>query len=109
MTAVLADINPRAVIGGNNPPPSPFEIAQKAVEDIYGEASMWLDGATVDSQELADGIGNLASELRKARKLADETRKIENKPFDDGKAEVQARYKPLLDKADLAIEACKKA
>src|SRR5260221_116793 len=78
-------------------------------DDLYGEASMWLDGATVDSQQLADGIANLLAELRKARKLAEDNRKVEKKPHDDAAAEVQSRYKPLLDKADLAAEACKKA
>lgn len=102
--------NPRAVIGGNEPPePSPFEVATKAVEDAFGEAALWLDGAKVDSQALADGIGNLLKVIRDARKLADENRKVENEPFDTGKAEVQARYKPLLEKADLAASACKKA
>lgn len=102
-------LNPRAVIGGNSPPLSPFEEAEKKVEDIYGEAKLWLDGAKVDSKDLADGIGNLLKTIRDARKFADEQRKIENEPFDKGKAEVQARYKPLLEKADLAAQACKLA
>ena len=38
MDAKLAE-NPRAVVGGNNPPakPTPFELAEKAVNDIYDE------------------------------------------------------------------------
>jgi hypothetical protein len=101
-------INPRAVPGGNNPP-SPFELVTKAVEDIYSECALWLDGAHVDSQDMADGIANLMVTITKAEKLAEENRKTEKKPFDDGAKEVQARYKPLLDKADLAKAACKKA
>lgn len=103
--------NTRAVIGGNAPPqdPTPFEIAAKAIEDVYSEASLWLDGAEVNSTELAEGIDNLKKTIARARKDADEARKIENKPFDDGKAEVQARYNPLLKKADLAKDACNKA
>lgn len=108
MNVALAE-NPRAVAGGNNPPLSPFEIAQKAIEDSYSESTMWLDGAVVDSKELADGIDNLKKTIAKARKAADEARKVENQPFDDGKAEVQGRYNPLLKKADLAKEACNKA
>lgn len=96
--------------GHNNPPePTPYEIARDRVEDLYGEATLWLDGAKVDSQELADGIANLLSDLRKAWKAADEARKIENEPFDLGKAEVQARYNPLLKKAKQAEDACKAA
>jgi hypothetical protein len=98
-----------AGIGHNMPPLSPFEIAQKAIEDVCSEASMWLDGATVDNKELADGIDNLKKTIAAARKAADEARKVENKPFDDGKADVQGRYNPLLKKADLAKDACNKA
>lgn len=104
----LLAINPRAVIG-NNAPPSPYELAAKAVDDICGEAQLWLDGASVESAETAAGIDNLKKLIAKARKEADEARKVENKPFDDGKAEVQSRYNPLLARADLAKDACNKA
>src|SRR5260221_163109 len=110
MTAVAVAENPRAVAGGNNPPePTPYEIAAAKVNDIYGEAALWLDGTVVENQETADGIANLLAELRKARKLAEETRKAEKEPHDKLAAEVQARFKPLLEKADLAAEACKRA
>lgn len=101
--------NPRARIGGNAPPLTLYEQAEKRVEDVYGEAKLWLDGATVDSQELADGIANLIDTLRKARTFADDTRKTEKKPLDDLIAEIQERYNPLLQKADLAIDTCKRA
>lgn len=97
-------------VGHNNPPePTPYEAARDRVEDLYGEATLWLDGAKVDSQELADGIANLLTELRKAAKEADGARKVEAEPFDLGKAEVQARYKPLLTKIEQAEKACKAA
>lgn len=108
--------NPRAVIGGNAPPLTPYEIAKKTVEDIYAETILWLDGHEIDSEEMADGVGNLLAAIRKAEKLAEDTRKAENKPFDDGKAEVQARYAPLIadtktikGKTVLAVAACKAA
>ena len=97
-------------------PPTPFDLAQKAVEDAYAETLLWLDGHAIDSQAMADGVGNLLAVIRKAHDLADETRKAENKPFDDGKAEVQRRYAPLIadtkamkGKTILAMEACKRA
>jgi hypothetical protein len=108
--------NPRAVIGSNAPPPSPYDIAKKAVEDAYDETILWLDGKPIDSQETADGVGNLLAVIRKAETLADDTRKAEAKVFDDGKAEVQAKYAPLIGnttkikgKTVLAAEACKAA
>lgn len=97
-------------IGHNGAPePTPFELAAKAIEDVYAEAALWLDGAEVDSADLASGIDNLKKTIASARKSADEARKVEKKPFDDGAAEVQARYNSLLKKADLAKDACNKA
>jgi hypothetical protein len=109
MNALLAE-NPRAVIGGNQPPePTPYEAAEKEISDLYEEARMWLDGAEVSSQELADGIGNLLSMIRAAEKKADAARAAEKKPHDDAGKAVQARYRPLLDRAQLVQDACKKA
>lgn len=97
-------------IGHNSPPaPTPYEAARDRIEDLFGEATLWLDGAKVDSQDLADGIANLLTELRKAAKEADAARKVEAEPFDLGKAEVQARYKPILTKVEQAEKACKAA
>lgn len=100
-------------IGDNKPPLTPYEQSLKEINDLYDEAVLWLDGEPVTTQEHADGIGRLVGMLRDAKKLADERRKAEAKPFDDGKAEVQARYNPLIQdkkgKADLAMEVCKKA
>lgn len=108
--------NPRAVIGNNAPPPSPFELVEKAVNDIYSETLLWLDGKAIDSAAMADGVANLLAEIRKAETLADETRKAENEAFDKGKAAVQAKYAPLIGntkavkgKTVLAAEACKAA
>lgn len=102
-----ADLNPRAVIGANNPPLSLFEKAQQETDAIYGEAKNWLDGAKVDSPDLADGIGKLLNMLRATEKSVDWARTEEKRPFDEGAKEVQARYKPLLDRLKLASDGCK--
>jgi len=99
-----------AVLGHNNPPePTPFEAVASEINDLYGEAKLWLDGEKVTTQEQADALNTLEGRVRKAAKLAEENRKAEAKPFDDGKAEVQARYKPVLSKTDDAIAAIKAA
>lgn len=108
------------LIGHNNPPveiePTPFEMSEVEIGDLYVEAKNWLDGEPVTSQAQADGLSKLIDDLRKAAKLADERRIEENRPFDEGKAAVQARYAPLIadtksvkGKAVLAIEMAKKA
>jgi len=116
--------NPRAVIGANFPPenlpapaqPTPFDLAAKAVGDIYDETVLWLDGQVIDSQDLADGVANLLAEIRKAEKLADETRTAEKAPLDEAVRQIQARYAPLIGntkactgKTVLAAAACKAA
>lgn len=112
---MLAD-NPRAVIGGNSPPPTPYEIAAKGVNDIFEETTLWLDGVKIDSKELADGVANLLAKIRETEKLADDARKAEKKEHDDAIAEIQARYNALIGntkavkgKTVLASEACKAA
>lgn len=93
-------------IGHNLPP---FELSKQAIEDLYEEAKQWLDGEPVTTQEQANALNTLQSRIRDAAKVAEKNRKDEAKPFDDGKAEVQARYKPILSKADEADAAVKAA
>lgn len=94
---------------GHNQPPTPFDEAVSAVDLVWTEASNWLDGATAETQAEADAIGTLLDMARKAKKQADGARKAEAEPFDQGKAEVQARYMPILDRCDLIATAAKKA
>lgn len=103
--------NPRAVIGANNPPVemTAFDAVKINIEDLYDEAKTWLDGDPVATQDQADALNTLQTRIRDAAKEAEKQRKIEAKPFDDGKAEVQARYKPILNKADEADAAVKVA
>jgi hypothetical protein len=93
-----ADINPRVALGDNAPPPepTPFDAIRVHIEDLYTEACNWADGEAIASQEQADRVNDLKRQIQEAEALADKERKTENKPFDDGKAEVQARYAPLI-------------
>jgi len=82
----------------NNPPYSAFESIKTKINDLYDEAKNWLDGQPITTQAQADALNTLADHIRKAATEADELRKNENKPFDDGKAEVQERYNVLIGK-----------
>lgn len=95
--------------GHNSQHMTPFESASTEVDLLWVEAQNWLDGAAVSTQADADAIGQLLDMARKARTKADESRKVEAQPFDDGKAAVQARYKPLLDRCDAVAKAAKEA
>lgn len=97
-----------ATVGHNNPPVDPFEGFTAHFEDLRTEAGNWLDGSAIETQAQADEVSRLMDEFRRAAKDADKARTEEKKPWDDGAKAVQAKWKPLLDSADLAINACKK-
>ena len=103
---------------GHNMPPadSPFEAIKTHIDDLYAEAKAYLDGEPISTQGQADDVARLRGMIDEAAKAADAARKLENEPFDTGKAEVQARYAPLISdtkgvkgKTVLALEACRKA
>jgi hypothetical protein len=95
-------------LGHNNPPePTPFEKAKERCDELYLEAKNWLDGSAVETEEQAETLGRLLDDLRAAWKTAENARKDEAKVFDDGKAEVQRRYKPVLDQTQRAADAAK--
>ncbi len=95
-------------MGHNQPPKTLFEIAEDRIETLHVEATNWLDGEAIENQGQADAVSKLVSDARKAGNEADRARRIENAPFDTGKAEVQGRYKPLLKKADNILKMGKK-
>lgn len=96
--------------------PGPFDAVRIHIEDLYLEATNWADGKPIESQDQADAVQSLMRQIQEAEKLADSQRVKENEPFDTGKAEVQARYAPLIGntkavkgKTVLAIEALKQS
>lgn len=104
------------MMGHNNPPADPFGAIKAHIDDLYAEAKNWLDGEPITTQAQADEVGKLLDMIRGAEKVADEARKAENAPFDEGKAAVQAKFAPLIadtkavrGKTVLAAEACKAA
>ena len=95
------------MIGHNSPPP--FEAFSLHIEDLYSTASGTLTGEGVQNDAQESAIDELMDEFRKAKKAADDQRALEKKPHDDAGKAVQAQWKPLLEKCDRAIEACKAA
>lgn len=108
----MADDNPRIHLGANNPPvetsaTTPFEAVKVHAEDLIVEALAWCDGSAIENQAQADDLSRLMDDLRKANAAAEAQRKLEAKVWDDGKAEVQARYKPLQTRLETAVATCK--
>jgi len=102
---------------GDNGPPEPINEAYEAIklhiDDLFETAQGFLDGEPIANQETADLVNKLIDDARQARKAAEERRKLEAKPFDDGKAAVQALWTPLTDekkgRCALIIDTAKRA
>lgn len=92
---------------GHNNPPSAFDDVEKLINDHLGEARHHLDGDDITTEAQARDIANLQNILLKGKKTADNLRKEEAKPFDDGKKAVQEKFKPLIKKAELGIDTCR--
>jgi hypothetical protein len=86
--------NPRAVVGGNNPPPddpAPKLDGRAAVDahvaDLLAEARNWADGAAIENQDQADAVGRLHRMLQQAVGLVDgaatEEKRPHNKAIDE--------------------------
>ena len=100
----------KAQVGvGHNNPPTPFDEAKAQIDGLYDEAKNWLDGAGVQSEADAEGVSKLLDLLRKAEKGADTLRKGEKQPHDDAAKAVQEKWKPILSRVALAVDACKGA
>lgn len=106
---MLAEANPRAVVGDNSPPEEDaFGGFSAHINDLWIEATHFLDGSGVNSEPEAEAVSKLLDLIRTAAKDADKARAAEKKPHDDAGKVVQAKWKPLLDRADLAVDTCKK-
>ena len=88
-------------IGHNQPPP--VDAMGLHVEDLFQLVSDTLAGVdAVKNDEQDAALDGLLDEFRKARKDADEHRAAEKRPHDEAAKAVQAKWKPLLDRCDMA-------
>lgn len=98
-----------AAIGHNNPPePTAFDAFTIHIGDLFEEAKNHLDGAGINTEAEAEAVSKLLDLIRTAAKDADKARVEAKKPHDDAAKAVQALWKPLLERADLAVDTCKK-
>ena len=95
-----------SAIGHNAPPP--FEAWSLHIEDLFKLVSDTTAGGAVQNDEQEAALDALLDDFRKARKAADTERAAEKKPHDDAAKAVQVRWKPLLDKCDMAVEEIKR-
>lgn len=96
-----------ATIGDNGPPAdAAFGLH---VDSLFTLLSDTLAGGDVTTDEQEAAIDAILDDFRAAGKDADKLRGAEKKPHDDAGKAVQAKWKPIIDKADRGAGACKDA
>ena len=99
-----------ATIGHNRPPePTPFDAFDAHLADLLETAKGFLDGEGVNTEAEATAVSRLLDDARRAGKDADLARAAEKKPHDDAAKGVQAKWKPLLERAELISSTAKRA
>lgn len=78
------------------PNATPFDLLSEHLEDLISEARNFADGEPVTTPGQDEAVANLIEDLTTAAKDADAERVRENKPHDDARAAVQAKYAPLI-------------
>lgn len=97
----------RTDIGGNAPPPdAAFSLH---VDDLFSLLSDTLAGGEVSTDEQEAAIDTILDDFRKAGKDADAARKTEKEPHLEAGRQVDAKWKPIVDKATRGAAACKDA
>src|SRR3546814_15663588 len=86
----------------------PYEAILTDLKDLSETAQGFLDGDPIKDQATADMVAKLIDEARKGQKAAEELRKEEAKPFDDGKKAVKAKWTPITDETkEIGKETCR--
>lgn len=88
---------------------TPYDAIKADIDDLYDEAKNWLDGTPIKTGAEAADVATLIDKFQKAWKAADTQRDTEKRPHTEAANAVQAKYKPLLDRANTAKDVAKKA
>ncbi|MEP5769110.1 hypothetical protein [Nisaea sp.] len=100
----MNDMNPRAVVGGNNPP-DPIDEINASFEADREEAANWTDGAPVENEAQMKAVDALRKSMREWRLSLEKGQKAATAPL---RAVYQAeldRWKPTIEDAK-RIEGC---
>lgn len=87
--------NPRAAIGGNNPPPDSALDAWKAHADDLSQLAEGLTAITDEAQ--AASVGEVLSDAKKALSSVAKAITAERKPHRDAADAISDSYKPVVD------------
>lgn len=93
---------------GHNAPPADVAFSLE-VDDLFSLLSDTLAGGEVTSDEQDAAIDAILDDFRKAATDAEKKREAEKKPHLEAGREVDAKWKPVVDKAKRGAAACKDA
>lgn len=91
---------------GHNRPPADAAFALE-VDELFSLLSDTLAGGTVTTDEQEAAIDGIMDDFRRVAKDADKAREEEKKPFLEAGRAVDARFKPITDKAKRGVTECK--
>ena len=94
----MNDMNPRAVIGANNPP-DPIDAICAQHEGERMEAENWLDGTPVENEGQMKAVDELRKAMREFRLGLEAGQKSATAPLYDAYKAEGARWKPSIDDA----------
>lgn len=104
---MMKSLTKPAPIGDNNPPPE--ATFGMHIDDLFSLLSDTLAGGEVGNDDQEAAIDDLMDQFRKAGADADKARKAEKEPFLEAGRQVDAKWKPISDKADRGKKACSEA
>lgn len=93
---------------GHNNPPADAAFGLH-IDELFSLLSDTLAGGEVDNDTKESAIDSLMDDFRKASKDADKARAEEKKPILEAGKAVDAKWKPLTEKADRGVVACRDA
>lgn len=90
----MSEPNPRAVIGGNNPPA--FEVIKGRVDTLVAVANRWAtERPAITDEDMAAKCSDFLDQVAAELKAAEERRVAEKKPHLDAAAAVDQLWNPL--------------
>lgn len=78
----MTDANPRAVIGGNSPPPEPREAIALNVADLIEQVEGAAFGQKLENEQQAAAVAKLLREVQDASRSVDAQAKAEKAPHE---------------------------
>lgn len=100
----MNDMNPRAVMGANNPP-DPIDVICAQYDADRIEAENWTDGSAVENEAQMKCVDQLRKAVREWRLELERGQKSATAPLYDAYKREGERWKPTIDDAK-RIEGC---